>query len=680
MLTIRLFLAATLLATGVSAASSRDSLDAYFRAHIRDAKVPGMVVGIVDGNDEWVRAYGLADVENQTPMKPESSFRLASITKTMTAVAILQLVERGKIDLDAEVQTYVPYFPRKPWPVTVRQLLGHLAGIPHYVNRATEQHIKEHKTTREAVAIFENFDLVAEPGTKYSYSSYGYVLLGAVIEHASGVSYEEYMRTNIWAPLGMTSTRVDDPLALIPNRVRGYQLIDGRLANSEFVDVSSRFAAGGTRTTVPDLLRFARGMMGGKLISAASFELLSTPMQTREGKLTDYAMGCFVHPIPGFADTNGRFAISNSGGQQETRTFIMIFPKRGVAFATAMNAEINTGAEEVERIAQSIFGEPFDFSPAAAARADRIVLAAMQSVFTFGSADVEAHPRPPEGRASEAEALHYFASIIDDAGKGVSERALLDRIDAGRQPRTGAPLVVLGRKMAEALRGDYSSKGAPIFFRDYAALGRNDLPRSLTARIERFARDWASSTPPEVRQLAIDNETNVDELAQLLRAHLGGRSVVPNLAWPIADRAMTWAAAGDARAAAAAALAVEIFPGAADAYLASAVARAASGDVAGARAALIRVRELTTDEGATTDLLNRSAYAFASGGHTDHAVDLLTVATEAFPRVANLFDSLGELAANAGQRERAIKAYERALEIDPKLKSAEAALAKLRGR
>ncbi|HKR63192.1 MAG TPA: serine hydrolase domain-containing protein, partial [Thermoanaerobaculia bacterium] len=347
--TVRLLLAATLLATSVSAATSRDSLDAYFRAHIADEKIPGMVVGIVDGNDEWVHAYGLADVENQTAMKIDSSFRLASITKTMTAIAILQLVERGKIDLDAEVQTYVPYFPRKKWPVTVRQLLGHLAGIPHYVNRATEQHIKEHKSTRESVEIFENFDLVAEPGTKWSYSSYGYNLLGAVIEQASGQSYGDYMRANIFAPLGMTSTRLDDPIALIPNRVRGYQLIDGQLANSEFIDVSSRFAAGGLRTTVPDLLRLARGMMSGKLITPEHFELLSTSMQTRDGKLTGYGMGVFIHPAPGLSDTGGRFAISNNGGQQETRTFLMMFPKRGVAFATAMNAEINTGAGEVMR-------------------------------------------------------------------------------------------------------------------------------------------------------------------------------------------------------------------------------------------------------------------------------------------------------------------------------------------
>ena len=684
MRTIRLLLAAVLLATGVSASAATDRapLDAFVRSHMRDEKIPGMVVGIIDGSDEWIRAYGQADVENQTPMKIDASFRTASLAKTMTAVAILQLVERGKVDLDAEVQTYVPYFPRKPWPITIRQILGHLSGIPHYVNRAVEQHIKEHKTPRETIAIFENFDLVAEPGTKWSYSTYGYALLGATIEQVSGQSYEEYMRTNIWAPLGMTSTRADDPIALIPNRVRGYQLVDGRVANSEFIDVSSRFAAGNLRSTVPDLLRFARGLMNGKLINDASLELLTTSMQTREGNLTDYGMGTFVHPIADFGDPSGRFAISNSGGQQETRTFIMIYPRRGIAFATAMNAEINAGEIEVERIVQSIFGEPLDFTPTAAARADRIALAAMQSVFTLGSIDLEAHPRPAARRASEADALRYFSAIVNDAAKGGAEGELLERIAAGREPRIGAPFIVLGRKMAEALagRGDYSAKGAPIFFRDYAALGKSGLPRSLTSRLERFARDWAAATPPEVRGLTIDSDSNVDDLGRLLRARLAGRSVVPNLAQRIANAATRWAVAGDTRAAAAADLAVELFPGAAEAHRASAYARVAMGDVPAARIALRRARELAADETVTLQRLNQTAYAFATAGRVDRGIDLLTIATEVFPRAANLFDSLGELAARAGQKERAIAAYERALELDPKLKSAQAALAQLRAK
>ena len=166
-------------------------------------KVPGLSVGFLKGKIIWTKAFGFSDLENKVQAKPESSYRLASITKTITAIAVLQLVEKGKIDLDADIQTYVPYFPKKKWPVTVRLLLGHLGGISHYKNYAVEGRIKVHKNTTDALGIFQDFDLVAEPGTKYNYSSYGFNLLGAVIEGASGESYGNYIKKHIFEPLGI---------------------------------------------------------------------------------------------------------------------------------------------------------------------------------------------------------------------------------------------------------------------------------------------------------------------------------------------------------------------------------------------------------------------------------------------------------------------------------------------
>src|SRR5688500_6041292 len=255
--------------------------DEFARKQMAIDKTVGVTIGFMKDDFVWVKGYGYADLENKSPAKAESAYRLASVTKPMTALAVLQLVEKGKIDLDAEVQTYVPYFPKKQWPVTVRQVLGHLGGISHYKNPTNELHIKEHRSTREAIAIFENFDLVAEPGTRYSYSSYGYNLLGAIIEAASGMSYGEYMRQNIWQPLGMANTRMDDPLDVIPNRVRGYQLLNGQVKNSEFIDISSRFAAGGTRATVPDMLKFAKGVMDQKLLKPETWNAMSTRSEER---------------------------------------------------------------------------------------------------------------------------------------------------------------------------------------------------------------------------------------------------------------------------------------------------------------------------------------------------------------------------------------------------------------
>jgi CubicO group peptidase (beta-lactamase class C family) len=344
-----------------NASAYLDSLPA-FESLVRDemAKygVPGLTIGFIKDDQMWVKSFGLADVENRVPMTDSASYRLASVQKSMTAVAVLQLVEQGKMKLDAEIQTYVPYFPKKEYPITVRQLLGHLSGIPHYVNRDAEQHIKVHKTTREAIAIFEGFDLVAEPGTKFVYSSYGYNLLGAAIEGVSGEAYGDYMREHVWLLAGMRDTRMDDPTALIRNRVRGYQPSDSGIANSEFIDVSSRFAAGGTRGTVPDLLRFMQALNDGRLLNRHSVELMYTPMRTRDGTVsgmpgTDgYGMGWNV------SRQKAGLVVMNDGGQQETRTFILNVPSRHFAMAIAQNLERDTGGALVFRLYQLVVGQP----------------------------------------------------------------------------------------------------------------------------------------------------------------------------------------------------------------------------------------------------------------------------------------------------------------------------------
>ena len=335
------------------------AFEEFVREQMEKNKIPGMTVGFVKDDYVWVKGFGYADVENKVPAKAESSYRLASVQKSMTAAAILQLVEQGKVNLDAEVQTYVPYFPKKKFPVTIRQLLYHLGGIPHYVNRAAEQHIKEHKTTREAIAIFENFDLVAEPGTKFSYSTYGYNLLGAVIEGVSGQSYADYMREHVWRPLGMSDTRMDDPLDIIHNRVRGYQLINGELKNSEFINVSSRFAAGGTRGTVVDLLKFMRGLNDGRLLSQASVDLMYASAKTRDGnisgfpKTAGYTMGWNLGP------QKSGLVVFNDGGQQETRTFILNFPAKRFALAVAQNFERDDDGAIFLRLYELVLDEKF---------------------------------------------------------------------------------------------------------------------------------------------------------------------------------------------------------------------------------------------------------------------------------------------------------------------------------
>jgi CubicO group peptidase (beta-lactamase class C family) len=333
------------------------------RATMAAEAIPGMTAGFARGSTQWVRGYGYADLENKVPATAISAYRYASVQKPMTAVAVLQLVERGKIDLDADIREYVPYFPPKGHRITPRQLLGHIAGIPDYASEADE-HLKEHKTTREAIALFADRPLIAAPGTRFKYTSYGYNLLGAAIETASGKAYGDHMREHVWRPAGMTSTRMEDPAVLIPNRVRGYRYVDGQVRNSEFVDVSSRFAAGASRGTVPDLLRFGTALCEGRLISPASMALMRTPMRTSDGKIagfprTDgYGMGWSV------LGQGKDCVLFHDGGQPETRTMLIVDPQARLTVASAQNYERDIHPPLAFALYAAATGKAFPIKPA----------------------------------------------------------------------------------------------------------------------------------------------------------------------------------------------------------------------------------------------------------------------------------------------------------------------------
>ena len=327
------FLFATAAAAQTSNATKVRELEAFVERTMAAQQMPGLSVAIVHGDFRWARGFGFADLENRVPATAESSYRMGSVSKPMTAIAVLKLADEGKLDLDAEVQRYVPYFPRKPHPVTIRQLLSHQGGISHYRDYDKEGRLKEPKSTREAIAIFADWDLVNEPGTKYSYTSYGYNLLGAVVEEISKQPFGAYMAENVWKPLGMNATMMDDPRAIILFRVDGYVLEEGKLRRSEYVDISSRFGGGGTRSTVHDMVRLFEGLSEGKVLKTATRDLAWSRTPTRDGKPTDYGLGF------GIDTYKGQTVIAHTGSQQETRTALMMIPSEKFVVALASNFE-----------------------------------------------------------------------------------------------------------------------------------------------------------------------------------------------------------------------------------------------------------------------------------------------------------------------------------------------------
>jgi CubicO group peptidase (beta-lactamase class C family) len=285
-------------------------------------------------------------VENSVAAKPDTAYRLASIAKSMTAVAVMQLVERGKIDLNAPINKYCAVYPQKQalkdapdkqFSITVRQLLVHQSGVRH--NKPDEVLTTKHyNSISEAIGLFKDDPLVVEPETKYSYSTPGYTLLGCAIETASGMSYVDYMRENIFKPAGMTRTFMDDVYAIIPNRARGYRKTQaGEIQNAPLHDTSIKVPGGGLVTTAEDLSKFAIAINTTQLVKPES-----------GGKEQGYAMGFLID------DRDGLLRVFNDGSQAGTRTYLFLMPKQKFAVALMTNLERAFCEELVPKIIEAL--------------------------------------------------------------------------------------------------------------------------------------------------------------------------------------------------------------------------------------------------------------------------------------------------------------------------------------
>lgn len=314
--------------------------------------IPGLSIAIGAGAEVlWTAGFGMSDIENNVPVKALTQYRTGSIAKPITAVAVMQLAEAGKIDLDAPVQRYVPSFPQKQWTITIRQLLSHLGGIRHY-NTPDETNVTRHyRDLLPALRMFQSDPLVAEPGTQYSYSTYGYVLLGAALEQVASQRYMEYVRQKILRPTGMDRTRDDHVFAIIPNRARGYVLNSaGQLQNCSLADTSYKIPGGGMISTAEDIVRFGLAVRAGTLCRPASVAAMFTPQKLRDGKPTGYGLGWSI------AQVDGRRVVRHTGGQQGTSTILAMDPREGLAVAIMTNLEKAQLVELSYKILKSLSG------------------------------------------------------------------------------------------------------------------------------------------------------------------------------------------------------------------------------------------------------------------------------------------------------------------------------------
>lgn len=325
------------------------SVEKQIKKLVDDKGVPGLSIAIaVDNQLLFSRGFGQADVENSVPATAKTRYRTASIAKSITAVAVMSLVEEGLIDLDADVQKYCPEFPKKRWPITTRQLLGHLGGVRHYKNVREPVSTDHYFTLQSALATFKDDPLRHQPGSQFLYTTFGYNLLGSICEGASEQEFSQVLKQRVFRPAGMQQTVVDNQYAIIPNRSRGYirptaisllmrntskYLKAGKLYNAPLHDTSMKIPGGGLLSTSSDLVQFAIALNTGKIVKPKTLQQMWTSQKTTAANHTGYGLGWKV------TSRSGQKHVWHTGGQAGTSTVLFLIPETGTSVAIMCNLQ-----------------------------------------------------------------------------------------------------------------------------------------------------------------------------------------------------------------------------------------------------------------------------------------------------------------------------------------------------
>jgi CubicO group peptidase (beta-lactamase class C family) len=671
----------------------------FVRQQMEKDKIPGLTIGFFKDDYGWVNGFGYADLEHKIPTRSESAYRLASITKTFTGAAILQLVEKGKMNLDGEIQTYVPYYPKQRWPVTVRQLLVHLGGGqtgsgigPDYV------------TPREVVARIAKFPIQNEPGVKFDYQTSGYNLLGAAIEEVTGKSLGQYLRESVWMPVAMNDTRMDSAREVIPNRVRGYELVNGEIQNARLIDVSSRFGGGGALGTVPDLLKWARSVDSARIMSKESTSLMYTPVANKGGRYVGlgdgewyYTPGWLVFPI------NGQMAIWNDGGQIGTNTALLRIPSKNLAIAFACNVQDIDRMPYIKRLYELITGEPMAIPVSTRNKFDDAFYKGLDDTFNYGSLHFDRGRQPLSTDPKElASAFAYFNRTVDRVALQSNYQATFKAIGDGRHPVADVAFIKVGSymalKLAEKYRAPrarwYHTMGAPAFFDDYIKMYKSNrkYPKELRFKkpfedtVTRWNEVWIRTWNEQARKLTTATEADLVANGEQLKKSFAGAEVYPDFLDALLRIKQ---GPGSLKAVK---LAVDLYPQSARANLVWGLflILLSRTDVDGALLQksgiekeppltyLKRSLDIDPEGAANAGNLRQIARGWTGGSVSlADAEQLLRLAVQLHPQSGTLYEGLGDVYLKQGLNNQAIESYKKALELDPNLPQAREALQKL---
>ena len=284
-------------------------IDDYIRAEMEAQKIPGVSLAIIrNGDIVLAKGYGLANVEHQVPVKPETIFQSGSMGKQFTATAVMMLVEEGKLSLDDKITKFFPDAPEAWRNITVRHLLTHTSGLGDYPN---DFDLRRDYTEDELVQRIKSVPLAFQPGEKWSYSNLAYVMLGVLIHKVSGKFYGDFLQERVFKPLGMTTARVISEADIVPNRAAGYRLVNGELKNQNWVSPTLNTTADGALyLTVYDMAKWDAALYTEKLLKRSSLDQMWTAVKLNDGKTFPYGFGW------GLGEVRGHHIVEHGGAWQ----------------------------------------------------------------------------------------------------------------------------------------------------------------------------------------------------------------------------------------------------------------------------------------------------------------------------------------------------------------------------
>jgi CubicO group peptidase (beta-lactamase class C family) len=336
-------LLAAFILTGMAATAAAEPVDDYIAAKMADDAIPGLGLAIVrDGRLLRAQGYGLANLEHQVPVHPDTLFKTGAVGMQLTAVAIMLLVEDGKLRLDDSIRLHLPEVPRSWRPITIRQLLNHSSGLPATPNGD----FRAEYTEAELLGIIAKQDLNFAAGTRWRFSYADYIVLGFLVKRVTGLYYADFLRERVFSPLGMRTARAIDELAVVPNRAAGYETRDGQLRNAEWISATANSTADGSLYLSPlDYAAWAMGMDGRRVLTAESWARIATPARLANGCDYPYGFGWYQR------GEGEKQVWWHSGTWQGFQTHVVRYPDRNLTVAVFANSDKADAATLARHIA-----------------------------------------------------------------------------------------------------------------------------------------------------------------------------------------------------------------------------------------------------------------------------------------------------------------------------------------